>query len=144
MPKKAALKGGTKNRRKAAIDCEHLLDIWEARPKGNDCIVGFFQRIPDGLGKFSARSDLVNLLNVLASMAKVSASLNVGYRDLKVLPLLSETSDQKPKSSISTSECPRWVADILVVVQKHMRALVWNQGSEGKLLAKLRLQSKRS
>ena len=88
MPKKVAQKGGAKNRRKDAIDGEHLLDMWEALARGSESIFGQFGEYKTVWAECAARPDLVNLLDLLGCLMKVSPTLNVGYGDLKEVCLL--------------------------------------------------------
>lgn len=110
-------RGGSRNQKKDVIDMEHFGDyksVW---------------------GECAPRADLCNFHDLVKSMHRVSPELNIGYGDLKeaAQALLQRDPSQKPKPNQSIMEASQYIADKLLIVQKHMRNLAFNAGHESKL-----------
>lgn len=128
-------KGGNRNIKKDAIDLEHLVDLWGEIAKTNDCIFSNFGEYKHIWGECAPRPDLVNFIDLSTCLQRVSPTLNVGYSDLKeaVSMILSRQPHLKPKPQQPLAEVSGHIADKLLVVQKHLRSLAWNNGWEERL-----------
>ena len=122
--------------KKDVIDMEHLLDLWQ--DLGKSTPEGIFHNFGDyksAWGECAPRADLCNFHDLVKSMRRVSPELNIGYGDLKeaAQALLQRDPSQKPKPNQSIMEASQYIADKLLIVQKHMRNLAFNAGHESKL-----------
>ena len=123
-------RGGNRNQKKDVIDIEYLVDQWVAIGKQHDGLFNNFGDYRNVWGECAPRTDLVNLLELLVAIQKVSPGMNVGYGDLKECASLvfQSVGGLKPKPHQTLSENASWVADKMVVAQKHCRALAFNKG----------------
>ena len=127
-------RGGSRNKKKDVVDIAHVVDLWLDLSRQQDELFKFGEY--KGLwAECSCRPDIVNLVDVCWSLSKVSSSLNVGYGDLKeaCTVLFNKDPSLKPNAAHTVPKAAAFVADKLVVVQKHFRSVSLNKGWDHKL-----------
>ena len=123
-----------RNKKKDVVDIAHVVDLWLDLSRQQDELFKFGEY--KGLwAECSCRPDIVNLVDVCWSLSKVSSSLNVGYGDLKeaCTVLFNKDPSLKPNAAHTAPKAAAFVADKLVVVQKHFRSVSLNKGWDHKL-----------